>query len=388
MDKLYYLYAIYVAQEGETMNYKMVAYAEAVALIAIMVGFALYSLYFTSGSTALSGAGATFPAPLVQKWTEEFHGLTGVQVNYEGIGSGGGIKQHTEKTVDFGATDPPMTDTELAASPGTLHIPITIGGVVIIYNIPGSPTGLNFTGEVIADIFRRNITNWDDPRVVALNPGENLPNAEIAVCHRSDSSGTTAVFTSFLSDESEAWKTSYGASKVISWSEQTLGGKGNPGVAALVQQNQHSIGYVELSYAVENNIAHGKIRNAGGKFIEPTTETLEEAAALSSLTLPQGDQSWAPAGSYFNLHEVHDSGDGYPITSFSYFIVYRELNVLTDMTKEKANSLTWFLWWALHDGQQYAPKLSYVPLPQEVVTHNEATLRMITYDGQQVNDWT
>lgn len=369
------------------MNYKIVAYAEAVALIAIIVGFALYSLYFTSGSIALSGAGATFPAPLVQKWTEEYYGMTGVQVDYEGIGSGGGIKQHTEKTVDFGATDPPMKDTEYAAAPGTLHIPITIGGVVVVYNIPGIPKGLNFTGETIADIFRRNITNWNSPHIVALNPGSTLPDAEIVVCHRSDSSGTTAVFTSFLSDENDAWKTDYGASKVISWPEQTLGGKGNPGVAALVQQNQDSIGYVELSYAVENNIPYGKIQNAAGKFIEPSTETLAEAAGLSSLTLPQGDQSWASVGDYFNLHTVDDPDNGYPITSFSYLIVYRELNVLSDMTEEKANALTWFLWWALHDGQHYAPTLSYVSLPQEVVTHNEATLRMITFDGQQINDW-
>ncbi len=370
------------------MNYKIVAYAEAVALIAIIASFALYNLYFTSGSTALSGAGATFPAPLVQKWTEEYYDLTGVQVNYEGIGSGGGIKQHTEKTVDFGATDPPMKDTEYAAAPGTLHIPITIGGVAVVYNIPNIPKGLNFTGEIIADIFRRNITDWDDPRITTLNQGSILPNAEIIVCHRSDSSGTTAVFTSFLSDENDIWKTDFGASKVISWPEQTLGGKGNPGVAALVQQNQHSIGYVELSYAVENEIPYGKIQNAAGEFVEPSMETLAEASALSSLTLPAGDQSWTSVGSYFNLHKVSDPGNGYPITSFSYLIVYKELNVLPDMTERKANALTWFLWWSLHDGQHYAPALSYVPLPLEVVKHNEATLSMITFNGQQVNNWS
>jgi phosphate ABC transporter phosphate-binding protein len=214
-----------------------------------------------------------------------------------------------------------------------------------------------------------------------------LPNTEIVVCHRSDSSGTTAVFTSFLSDENDAWRIDYGASKVISWPEQTLGGKGNPGVAALVQQNQYSIGYVELSYAVENDIPYGKIQNAAGMFIEPSPETLAEAAALSSLILPQGDQTWASVGAYFNLHMVDDPDNGYPITSFSYLIVYKELNVLSDMTEEKANALSWFLWWALHDGQHYALTLSYVPLPQEVVAHNEATLRMITFNGQQINSW-
>ena len=370
------------------MNYKIVAYTEAIALIAVIAGFGLYSLYFASESTALSGAGATFPAPLIQKWTEEYYGMTGVQVDYEGIGSGGGIRQHSEKTVDFGATDPPMTDTEFSAAIGTVHIPITIGGVVIVYNIPEIPKGLNFTGEIIADIFRRNITTWNNPRLATLNPGSTLPAVEIIVCHRSDSSGTTAVFTSFLSDENDAWKTSYGASKVISWPEQTLGGKGNTGVAALVQQNQYSIGYVELSYAVENNIPYGKIQNPAGRFIEPTMKTLGDAAAISSLTLPPGDQSWASVGSYFNLHQVDDPQNSYPITSFSYIIIFKELNVLPDMTKEKANALTWFLWWALHDGQHYSSNLSYVPLPQEVVTHNEASLRLITFDGQQINDWS
>ncbi len=370
------------------MNYKTVAYIEAVALIVIVAGFTVYTLYRPQQSVALSGAGATFPAPLIQKWTEEFYDLTGVQINYEGIGSGGGIKQHTEKTIDFGASDPPMTEEEFAAAPGTLQIPETIGGVVIVYNIPGIPKGLNFTGEVIADIFRLNITRWNDPRLAILNPGITLPNEEIIICHRSDSSGTTMVFTSFLSDENEAWKTNYGASKVISWPEQTLGGKGNPGVAALVQQNQYSIGYVELSYALENDIPYGNVQNAAGKFVEPSMEALEAAAAAASLTLPPGDQSWASVGNYFNLHNVEDPNDGYPITSFSYILVYKELNVVPGMSQEKAKALTWFLWWIIHDGQHYAPELSYVPLPQEVVTHNEATLRMITFDGQQVNDWT
>lgn len=369
------------------MNYKIVAYVEAVALIVVISGFVFYALYSTQQSVTLSGAGATFPAPLIQKWTEEFYDLTGVQIDYEGIGSGGGIKQHTEKTVDFGASDPPMKDDEFAAAPGTLHVPITIGGVIIVYNIPGIPKGLNFTGEVAADIFKRNITRWNDQRLAALNPSVTLPNEEIVVCHRSDSSGTTMVFTSFLSDENEAWKTTYGASKVISWPQETLGGKGNPGVAALVQQNQYSIGYVELSYAVENNIPYGKAQNAAGKFIEPTMETLASAAAAVSLALPSGDQSWVSVGSYFNLRNVDEPGNGYPITSFSYILVYKELNVVPEMTQEKAKALTWFLWWIIHEGQHYAPALSYVPLPLEVVTHNEATLRMIAFDGQQVNDW-
>jgi len=376
------------------MNYTNLARIEAIALIAVIAGFGweIYTLnnavQSLSATVTLSGAGATFPAPLIQKWTEEFYILTSVQANYEGIGSGGGIQQHTAKTVDFGATDPPMTASEFTAASGTLHIPVTIGGVVIVYNIPGISKGLNFTGEVIADIFRLNITRWNDPRLAALNPSVTLPNQQIIVCHRSDSSGTTAVFTSFLSDENQAWKNNFGASKVISWPGGTLGGSGNPGVAALVQQNQYSIGYVELTYALQNNIPYGKMLNSVGEFVEPTRETLATAAAASSLSLPQGDQSWASVGTYFNLHKVADPKGGYPITSFSYIIVYKELNVVPKMAQEKATALVKFLWYATHDGQFYAPGLSYVPLPQEVITHNEATIRMITFNGQQIATWS
>ncbi len=369
------------------MNYKLIAYVEAVALIALLTGFGAYTMYSVKQPIRLTGAGATFPAPLIQKWSQEFHDFTGVLVNYEGIGSGGGVRQHTDKTVDFGATDPPMKLDEFNAAPSTLHIPITIGGVVVIYNIPEITEGLNFTGEIIADIFRLNITKWNDAQITAINPGANLPNADVVVCRRSDSSGTTKVFTSFLSDESSIWKTTFGAANVIDWPAQTFGGKGNPGVATLVQQNLHSIGYVEISYAIQNNISYGNVRNAAGKYVKPTMETLAEAAAAVSLELPQGDESWAIVGSYFNLHDVEEPGNGYPITAFSYIIVYRELDVLPGMTVEKAKAFAWFLWWIIHDGQHYAPALTYVPLPQAVVTHNESTLRMITFKGQQVNNW-
>jgi phosphate ABC transporter phosphate-binding protein len=369
------------------LNYKIVAYIEAIVLIAVLAGFSFYALYFTSQPIRLSGAGATFPAPLVQKWSAEFKDMTGMQVNYEGIGSGGGVKQFTDKTVDFGASDPPMQDSEFSAAPGTLHIPITIGGVVVVYNITGISSGLNFTGELIADIFRQNITKWNDQRLAAVNPGTTLPDAEIVVCHRSDSSGTTKVFTSFLSDENAVWDTTYGAANVINWPTQTIGGKGNPGVAAAVQQNGYSIGYVELSYALQSNIPYGKVQNAAGRFVEPSMETLASAASAVSLVLPSGDSSWASVGSYFNLRDVEEPDDGYPITSFSYMLVYKELNVRTGMTLDKARALTWFLWWATHDGQHFASGLSYVPLPQAVVAHNEATLRMITFNGEQVNNW-
>jgi len=371
------------------LNYKIIASTEAVVLIAVIAGFTVYSVYSTNQPVRLSGTGATFPAPLIQKWSAEFKDMTGVQIDYEGIGSGGGVTQFTNKTVDFGASDPPMKDSEFSAAPGTLHIPITIGGVVTIYNIQGIPKGLNFSGQVLADIFSLNITRWNDPEIVALNPSATLPDVEIVVCHRSDSSGTTKVFTSFLSDESATWKATYGAANVINWPSQTVGGKGNPGVATAVQQNQNSIGYVELSYALQSDIPYGNVQNVAGKFVEPTLETLASAASAVSLILPPGDTSWASVGNYFNLHNVETvPSEAYPITSFSYILVYKELNVRPGMTLDKAKALTWFLWWAIHDGQHFASGLSYVPLPQAVVIHDEATLRMITFNSQQVNNWT
>ena len=370
------------------MNFKIVAYIETIALIAVIAGFIVYSTYSTSQPTIVSGTGATFPTPLIQKWSQEFKDMTGVQITYEGIGSGGGVQQFTQKTVDFGDSDPPMQASEFAAAPGTLHIPITIGGVAAVYNIPGISAKLNFTGEVLADIFRLNITKWNDARLTALNPGTTLPDANIVVCHRSDSSGTTKVFTSFLSDENAAWKSIYGASNLISWDPQTIGGKGNSGVATAVQQNTNSVGYVELVYALQSNITFGKVQNEAGQFVEPSLETLASAASAVSLNLPSGNQSWASVGSYFNLHNVADPNGAYPITSFSYVLIYQELNVRAGMTMTKAKALTWFLWWAIHDGQHFAPGLSYVPLPGAVVSIDEATLRMITFNGQQVNNWT
>jgi phosphate transport system substrate-binding protein len=364
------------------MNYKIVAITEAVALIAIIGGFTFYAFSSNQQTITLSGAGSTFVAPLVQKWSAEFNDLTGAQINYEGIGSGAGVKQFTNKTIDFGASDPPMTDSQFAAAPGTLHLPITIGGVVVIYNIPNVQTELNFTGEVVADIFRLNITNWSDARLAALNPGVSLPNHSIYVVHRSDSSGTTKIFTSFLSDENSIWKATYGASNTISWPTGTDGESGSSFVAASVERNQYSIGYVELTYALQNNILYGKVWNSVAKeFVEPTLETLTVAAS-SIPSLPLGNQSWASVGTPFI------SPSGYPITSFAYALVYKELNVVPGMTQEKAKTLAWFLWWAVHDGQSYSAAKSYVPLPDAVVALDEATLLLITFNGQQVVSWS
>ena len=366
------------------MNYKIVAIIEAVALIAIIIGFAFYSVFAGSKTITITGTGSTFVAPLVQKWSEGFNALTGAQVIYESTGSGTGVKQFTNKTVDFGASDPPMKDSEFAAAPGALHLPETVGGTVVIYNIANVNVELNFTGEVLADIFMLNITRWNDARLAQLNPGVSLPNQPIYVVHRSDSSGTTKIFTSFLSDTNAVWNRTYGASNTINWPTSEDGEKGSSNVAGAVERNSYSIGYVELTYALSNHILYGKIWNAAAKeYVEPTFDTLSAAASSVSLNLPHGNQSWASVGSYFK-----NVSTGYPITSFSYILVYRELNVVPDMTMEKAKAFTWFLWFAVHDGQSYSRALSYVPLPQVVVTLDEATLRMITFNGQQVNNWS
>jgi phosphate transport system substrate-binding protein len=363
------------------MNYKIIAIIEAVALIVIIIGFAFYA--FSSNLTVtLSGQGSTFVAPLIQKWSEAFNGLTRAQVNYEGTGSGAGVQQFTSKTVDFGASDPPMTSLQWAT--GVLHLPETVGGTVVIYNIANFKTELNFTGEVLADIFRLNITKWNDARIANLNPSITLPNQLIYVVHRSDSSGTTKIFTSFLSDTNVAWNKTYGASNTINWPASEDGEKGSSNVAGAVERNSYSIGYVELQYALSNRILYGKIWNSNAKeYVEPTFDTLEAAVSSVSFTLPQGNQTWAGVGSYFK-----NVSTGYPITSFSYILVYEELNVVPGMTLQRAKTLTWFLWFAIHDGQIYSSTLSYVPLPQVVVTLDEATLRMITFNGQQVNSWS
>jgi len=366
-----------------------------VIAIAIVVSILIYDIYFINPtslsshntSIALYGAGATFPLPLYQKWSAIYKDLTGVKITYQGIGSGGGIKQVIEKTVDFGASDVPMTDSELSEAPKVVHIPMTIGGVVITYNIPGISEQLNFTGDVLADIFSLKITKWNDPKIQDLNPDVKLPDKEIIVVHRSDSSGTTKVFTSFLSDESPEWRDKYGAGKVINWPKQTIGGKGNPGVAAAIMQNSYSIGYVEFTYALKNNLPTARIMNTAGRFVAPSLETMASSASAMALQLPPGDASWESVGCYFNLHKVSDVKkieNAYPITSFSYIIVYKELSVRPGMTFEKARALIEFLWWAIHDGQKYAPELGYVPLPAEVVKHNEETLSMITFNGKPV----
>jgi phosphate transport system substrate-binding protein len=371
------------------MDKKGITYIVIVGIIALAGGWALGSFVTPMGGTTtpirISGAGASFPAPLFQKWSLEFDDLTGIQVDYEAIGSGGGITQHTAKTVDFAASDPPMKESEWLAAPNTLQMPITIGSIVVAYNAPGLALPLNLTGSVVAQIFARWITTWDNATIQSLNPAITLPSQPITVVHRSDSSGSTAVFTSFLSDESAMWNSTYGASKTISWHPDTLGQSGNSGIAAFLQQNQYSLGYIELSYAIESSIDYALIQNADGIYSLANTTTIAQAAAFAALALPAGDENWEPVGSYFALSS--GCGDAYPISSFSYMLVYKELNVIPGMTLTKAKALTNWLWWCTHQAQSYADALNYVEIPGPVIAINEASLRSITYDGVVVNTW-
>ncbi len=323
-------------------------------------------------TVTLNGAGATFPYPLISKWSSEYNKIKpNIQINYQSVGSGAGINQITAKTVDFGASDAPLTEKEYANISGILQIPESIGAVVVAYNLPGIQKGVKLTGDVVADIFLGKITKWNDPRIVSLNSDIQLPAKDIIVAHRSDGSGTTFVFTDYLSAVSPDWKSKAGKGKSVNW-PVGLGGKGNEGVAGLLNQNPYSLGYIELAYARLQNIPYAYIKNKAGKFIEPTLETTANAAAGAVPTLPAGDASWS------SVSIVDATGDNsYPIGSFTYFLVYKDQ---TDQAKGRI--LAEYLWWAVHDGQKYSSELLYVPLPAEVVSLNEKTIRLMNYNGQ------
>jgi phosphate transport system substrate-binding protein len=306
---------------------------------------------------ALTGAGATFPYPLYSKWFSEFANRTGVKINYQSIGSGGGIRQLSEQTVDFGATDAPMSDAELAKAKGgpILHVPTALGAVVITYNLPGVTTPLSLTGDVIAAIYQGQITKWNDARLAALNSGVALPATDILVVHRSDGSGTSYVFTDYLSSVSPAWATKPGKGKEVQW-PVGLGAKGNEGVAGQVRQSPGAIGYVELAYATQNKMATARLRNANGEFVAPTIESVTAAAA--------GAASKLPANTDYRVSIVNAPGAGvYPISSFTWIIVYQQ-----QADAAKKQKLVDFLHWALTDGQAMEAALDYAPLPETMRT--------------------
>jgi len=308
----------------------------------------------STGTTQINGAGATFPYPIYSKWFSEYNKLhPNVQINYQSIGSGGGIRQLTERTVFFGASDQPMSDEMLAKAPGAvLHFPTVLGAVVPIYNLEGVGTQIKFTGALIADIFLGKITKWNDPAIAKLNPGISLPSSSITVAHRSDGSGTTFVFADYLAKVSPEWKEKVGANSSLNW-PVGVGGKGNEGVAGLVSQTPGSLGYVELVYALQNKISYGAVQNQNGEFIVPDVASVTAAAAGALPTMPKD----------FRVSITNAPGKGaYPISSFTWILLYED-----PQDKNQARIMTDFVKWALSDGQAMAAALGYARLPEQLV---------------------
>jgi len=321
------------------------------------------------GETRIQGAGATFPNPIYQKWFNEYNKTNpGVRFDYQSIGSGAGIQQITEKTVDFGGSDAPMKDDQLAKAQGQLlHIPTVLGAVVLTYNIQGVTGDLKFSPEAVAGIYLGKIKKWNDPAIASTNEGVPLPASDINVVHRSDGSGTTYVFTDYLSKVSAEWKSGPGTGPSPSW-PVGLGAKGNEGVTGQVKQTPNSVGYVELIYAEQNKLPVAAIKNAAGQWVKPSIDSITAAAAGAAGQMPD------------DLRVSITDAPGataYPISSFTYLLVYKDQ---ADQAKGKA--LVDFLWWATHDGEQMARDLSYAPLPAEVVKKAEEKIKSITYQGK------
>lgn len=303
----------------------------------------------------LNGAGATFPYPIYSKWFSEYAAShPGVHINYQSIGSGGGIRQVTAGTVDFGASDGPMTDQQLAESKiPVMHIPTVLGAVVPVYNIPGVTGNLNFAPDVIADIYLGKITKWSDPRLAKDNPGVKFPNTAILPVYRSDGSGTTYIFTDFLSKVSPDWAQKVGKSTSVKW-PVGIGQKGNEGVAGMVRQSPASFGYVELIYALQNKMDYGSVRNASGKFIRATTDGVTAAAAAAAKTMPAD----------YRVSITNAAGDdSYPISSFTWFLIPTHSN-----DAAKTETFKDFLTWMLDHGESQASSMGYAPLPDQVQT--------------------
>jgi phosphate transport system substrate-binding protein len=323
------------------------------------------------GKVRLLGAGATFPNPLYQKWLSEYGKVNPkAEINYQSIGSGGGIQQIQSQTIDFGATDAPMSDEDLKKAPGEiLHIPTVLGAVVITYNLQGVSAPLRFSPDVIADIFLGKIKKWNDPRIAADNASAQLPATDISVVHRSDGSGTTAVFTDYLAKVSPEWKTKPGVGKSVDW-PVGIGGKGNEGVSGQIKQTPNTIGYVELAYAVQTKLPVALIKNKSGNFVEPSLAATTAAAAESLPTTPPDLRVSItdPAGA-----------EAYPISSYTYVLVYKDQK---DAAKGKA--LVDFLWWGIHEGQQITkdPQYPYAALPAEIVEKASAMLNSISAGGK------
>jgi phosphate transport system substrate-binding protein len=317
-----------------------------------------------SESLEITGAGATFPYPLYSKWFDTWHQLhPDVRINYQSIGSGGGIRQLIERTVFFGATDSPMTDEQLNQAPRPiLHFPTTLGAVVPVYNLPGASADLRFAPDVLADLFLGRITRWNDPRIAAANPGVTLPATAVVIVHRSDGSGTTFILSDYLSKVSPAFRSTVGTGTSLRW-PGGIGGKGNEGVAGLVKQTPGSLGYVELVYALQNRIAYGSVRNADGNFVRASVESVTAAAAGAAATMPAD----------FRVSITNASGaNAYPISSFTWLLLYD-----SPPDARRGRAMVSFLRWALGDGQKECAPLGYAPLPETVIQAELAALERV-----------
>ncbi|HEV2250196.1 MAG TPA: phosphate ABC transporter substrate-binding protein PstS [Candidatus Limnocylindria bacterium] len=316
----------------------------------------------------LTGAGSTFAAVIYTKWADQYSSLTGVQINYQSVGSGAGIKSLTDKTVDYGATDGPMTDKQLAdAKAPVLHLPMVMGGVVPTYNIPGVTATLKFTPDALAGIYLETIKRWNDPKIASVNPGVSLPDQPITTVHRSDGSGTTYTWTDYLSKVSPEWKTKVGFGTSVNW-PGGIGGKGNEGVAGSVKQTPYSIGYVEIIYAIQQKLGYGWVQNAKGTFVEPTLDSVSKAAA--GITLPDD----------LRVSITNSANpDAYPISTFTWTLAYAEIP-----DRSKALAIARYFWWSIHEGQAFAKDLGYAPLPADVVAKTEAKIRSMTSGGTPV----
>ena len=333
-----------------------------IAGLALAIGMVASSVF--AGQALINGAGATFPYPIYSKWFSEYaKDHAGVQFNYQSIGSGGGIKQISAKTVDFGATDGPMTQDQLNEAPGRIyHIPMVMGAVAVVYNVDGVSSGLKLSPDVLADIYLGKVTMWNDGRIASDNPGLKLPAEGIVVAHRSDGSGTSFIFTDYLSSVSSTWKGKVGKATAVNW-PIGLGGKGNEGVAGTVKQTKGSIGYVELAYAVHNNMDFADMKNSSGSYITPSVESTSKAA--EGVSIPED----------FRVSIVNSSNpEAYPIAGFTWILIYKEMD-----NHDKGKSIVEFLKWAVHEGQSYAKDLLYAPLPANVVSLIDAKLTHVKY---------
>jgi len=343
--------------------------------LALLASAALALAAPAAAQVKLNGAGATFPNIIYQDWMLTYNKAhPDVQLNYQSIGSGGGIRQFSDGTVDFGGSDAPMSDSAITAIQGNvLHIPTVLGAIVITYSVPGVSQQLKFTPDLIADIFLGKVTKWNDARLTSVNPGASLPATDIVVVHRSDGSGTSYGFTDYLSKVSSDWAQKVGKGTSVNW-PVGLGGKGNEGVAATVNQTPGGIGYVELAYATSNKMAYGQVRNSAGKYITPALPSVTAALAGALKTL-------SPTTDFRISITNPDGADAYPIATMTWLLVHKTYSDLA-----KARALVQFIWWAETDGQARANELGYAALPSQLRPWIETRLKSISVDGKPV--WT